>query len=327
MNNNILYDEANSKINNANTIALLTHINTDGDAVGSTLGIFHYLKNIGKKVDVFIDSVIPENLKFLNGIDVINNRQNKVYDLVIVLDCNDEFRIGSNRPLFYKYKNNSILFDHHIEGNTNFCKLNIIEKSSSTCEIIAKFLFYIGAEISEDVAKCLIVGTYTDTGKLSYNSATSDTFESLSKILQMSNISIDEVTYPLYNSVTKKEFEVRKLGYSRVEFLENEQIAIICLSNEDIQKLDVELFMTKSLLDIVMPLSSIKIVALINEFTPNTVYCSFRTKGDLSARKLAEFYGGNGHYNAAGCKIKNAILEAEKKNIIELCKKLLRGNL
>ena len=322
---NNLFDKANDLIQDASTIAIATHINTDGDAIGSTLGLYHYLKNIGKKVDVFIDSVIPENLKFLNGIEVINDRQYKSYDLFIALDCNDEFRLGNNRPLFYKYKNNSLLIDHHTEGNTNFCKVNIVIPASSTCEIISNFLFYIGADIDENIAKCLITGTYTDTGKLSYSSATYNTFNTLSKILENSKVSVDSVTYPLYNSVTKKEFEVRKLGYSRVEFLENDQIAIISLSNEDIKNLDIELFMTKSLLDIAMPLKSVKIVALITEFTPNTIHCSFRTKGELSARKLAEFYGGNGHHNAAGCKIKNSILEAEKVNIIELSKKLLRG--
>ena len=326
MNKN-LFDEASSKINEANTIAIITHINTDGDAVGSTLGFYHYLKNIGKKVDVFIDSVIPENLKFLDAIDKINDRQYKSYDLVVILDCNDEFRLGNNRPLFYKYKNNSMLFDHHTEGNTNFCKLNIVEKASSTCEIIANFLFYTGACIDENIAKCLIAGTYTDTGKLSYSSCSVDTFKTLAQILDDASMSIDEVTYPLYNSVTKKEFEVRKLGYSRIEFYEDDQIAMICLSNEDVKNLDIELFMTKSLLDLAMPLKSIKIVALVTEFAPNTVYCSFRTKGELSARKLAEYYGGNGHPNAAGCKIRNAILEAEKNNIIELSKKLLRGKL
>ena len=324
---NNLYDQAIEKIRSANSIVLLTHINTDGDAVGSTLGLYFYLKNIGKNVDVFIDSVIPENLKFLNGIEVINDRKFKSYDLVIVLDCNDEFRIGNNRPLFYKYKNNSILFDHHTEGNTRFCKLNIVEKSSSTCEIISNFLFYVGAELTEDIAKALIAGTYTDTGKLSYNSTTPETYESIAKILRDTKVTIDEVTYPLYNSVTKKEFEVRKLGYSKIEFFEDDQIAVVGLSNEDIKALDVELFMTKGLLDIAMPLSSVKIMALVTEFTPNTVFCSFRTKGNLSARKLAEYYGGNGHPNAAGCKIKNSIFEAEKANIIELCKKLLRGSL
>lgn len=323
---NNLFDKANELIKSSNTIAITTHINTDGDAIGSTLGLYHYLKNIGKQVDVFIDSVIPENLKFLNCIDIINDRKYKNYDLLIALDANDEFRLGNNRPLFYKYKNQSLLIDHHTVGSTNFCKINIVENASSTCEIIANFLFYIGAEITEDVAKCLLVGTYTDTGKLSYNSATPNTFNTIAEILRKSGVNIDKVTYPLYNSVTQKEFEVRKLGYSRVEFLEDNQIAVICLSYEDIKGLDIELFMTKSLLDIAMPLKTVKIVALITEFTPNTVYCSFRTKGELSARKLAEFYGGNGHPQAAGCKIKNAILEAEKKNIIELAKKLLKGN-
>ena len=325
--NNILFDKVNELISSADTIAICSHINTDSDAVGSSLGLYHYLKNIGKKVDVFIDSVIPENIKFLDEIEVINDRQYKVYDLFIALDSNDEFRLGNNRPLFYKYKNNSLQIDHHIEGNTQFCKINVVEKASSTCEIIAKFLFYIGANITPAIAKCLIAGTYTDTGKLSYSSATPDTFITISKLLEKSNINVDSVTYPLYNSVLKKEFEVRKLGYSKVEFFEDDQIAIICLSYEDIQNLGIELFMTKGLLDIVMPLKSIKIVALMTEFTPNTIYCSFRTKGDLSARRLAEFYGGNGHLNAAGCKIKSGILEAEKKTVIDNALKLIKGQL
>ena len=252
MNNNILFDKVNELISSANTIAICSHINTDCDAIGSSLGLYHFLKNIGKKVDVFIDSVIPENIKFLDGIEIINDRKYKTYDLFIALDSNDEFRLGNNRPLFYKYKNSSLQIDHHTEGNTQFCKVNIIQKASSTCEIIANFLFYIDAQINQTIAKCLIAGTYTDTGKLSYSSASHETFNIISRLLEQSGLSVDSVTYPLYNSVLKKEFEVRKLGYSRVEFFYDDKVAIICLSYDDIKKLDIELFMTKGLLDIVM---------------------------------------------------------------------------
>ena len=100
-------------------------------------------------------------------------------------------------------------------------KTNIIEDISSTCELVADFLFYVGDEIDEDVAKCLITGIFTDTGKLSYACAMPETFEIVSKLLKLSKTTINEILYPIYNSVSMEEFELRKYGYSKVEFFDD----------------------------------------------------------------------------------------------------------
>jgi len=323
---NSLFDKANELISAASNIAITTHINTDGDAVGSSLGLYNYLKDIGKNVDIFIDSIIPENLITLPGVEEINNKKYRDYDLLICLDSADEFRLGKNRELLHEYELKSLQFDHH-EVNSSYCKYNIVEVISSTCELLSNFLLYIDAAINPVIARCLVTGIYTDTGKLGFPSVTPKTFNTVARLLEESGMSIDEVTYPLYNSVTKKEFEVRKMGYSRVEFFENETVAIVALSYEDIAKLDLELFMTKSLVDLALPLKTIKAVVLMTEFTPNTVFCSIRTKGDVSAKRLAALYGGNGHPNAAGCKIRRCIFEAEKKIMAENAIRLVRGTL
>ena len=323
---NSLFDEVYGKIAEANVIAIATHINVDGDAMGSSLGLYNHLKNIGKSVDIFIDSVIPENLRTLPGVDEINNKKYKNYDLLICMDSADEFRLGKNRELLHNYELKSVQFDHH-EVNTRYAKTNVIGVMSSASELFADYLFYTDSIITKDMARCLITGMYTDTGKLSFSSVTPKTFTVISRLLEESGINIEEVTYPLYNSVTKKEFEVRKLGYTKIEFYENDEIAIVALSYEDICKLDIELFMTKSLVDLALPLKTVKVVVLMTEFTPNTVFCSFRTKGDVSAKRLAMVYGGNGHPNAAGCKMRRCIFEAEKKGVIENAKKLLKGTL
>ena len=323
---NHLFDKANELINGASTIVIATHVNTDGDAVGSSLGLYNYLKDIGKNVDIFIDSVIPENLITIPGVENINEKTIRDYDLLICLDSADEFRLGRNRDILHRYELRSLQFDHH-EVNSNFCKTNIVEVRSSTCEMIADFLIYLNAEITSKIARCLITGIYTDTGRLGFSSVKPQTFMAVAELLSRSGMSIDEATYPLYNSVTMKEFEVRKIGYSKVEFYEENQVAIVALSYEDIAKLDLELFMTKSLVDLAMPLKNIKCVVLMTEFTPNTVFCSIRTKGDVSAKRLAAIYGGNGHPNAAGCKMRRCIFEAEKKIMTENAIRLVRGTL
>lgn len=323
MNNN-LFDKALELIQDANYICITTHINTDGDAVSSSLGLYGWLIKKGKKVDVCIDSIIPDNFLSLPNASIINQKKYNKYDLVVALDAADEFRLGKNKQIVLDNKLHSLQFDHHFDANNSFCKTNIIEDISSTCELVADFLFYVGDEIDEDVAKCLITGIFTDTGKLSYACAMPETFEIVSKLLKLSKTTINEILYPIYNSVSMEEFELRKYGYSKVEFFDDYKIAMICLSYEDIQRTHVELYSTKGLLDLVLPLKSVKIVALMTEFTPNTISCSFRTKGNINANELASFYGGGGHFNAAGCKIKKSILEAEKQSVLSLATKLIR---
>ena len=130
----------------------------------------------------------------------INNKKFKTYDLFIAMDSADEFRLGRNKELLHEYELNSIQFDHH-EVNSGFAKINVVGVVSSACELFANFLFHVDACINSEIARCLITGIYTDTGKLGFSSVTPKTFATVSRLLEESGINIEEVTYPLYNSL------------------------------------------------------------------------------------------------------------------------------
>ncbi|MBI4744419.1 MAG: bifunctional oligoribonuclease/PAP phosphatase NrnA [Actinobacteria bacterium] len=166
---------------------ILTHVQPDGDAFGSVLGLAMLLKKMGKNVFLSIDKDmrIPPQYSFLPGVELIKSINDYHNDFVnfIVLDCGSIERLGSWEQIAKNAKN-IINIDHH-KSNTRFGTLNYIdEKSSSSSEMVYKLSLNLGVEIDKDIALCLYVGIVTDTGKFQYSNTTSKTFKNALKLIK-----------------------------------------------------------------------------------------------------------------------------------------------
>ena len=292
-------------IKNANTIAIFSHYKTDCDAVCSSLSLKLLVENLGKKADVFIDSTFAHQMYSLPYFDCINNKTCEKYDLYICLDCATQDRLGKNKFKIMKNRASSAQMDHH-GTNEKYCKYNYIdEKASSTCELIADFANVLGVKISKDVARLLLTGIYTDTGKLSFSNTTEHTMLVAGKLLSIFGDSMAKVTEPIFASKTFNEFELTKLAYDRLKFYENNRIALMDIDRTDFEKLNITMDETHGLADIGTSLEDVQIMFMISEdmVQDDCFYVSIRSKGDVSSRQVAESFGGGGHVNASGCKV------------------------
>ena len=290
------------RIKNANDITIFAHAKTDGDAIGSALAFFYYVKELGKNANLVVDSVIPSNIAWLPGIENFNTKKVNGGDLAIVVDSATLDRLGRNKFKLAKF-NYSILIDHH-QDCERFAKMNLVKPGySSTAEYIYDLFVKYDQNISLSVARNLLVGILTDSGGLKYNSATPDTFRKVASLLEITNESIDKYSVPLFQSLPYNVFMLKKYAYDHVKFYCDNQIAIFELPYELLQEFNIDITDTKIVLEIGQSLETTKIIASICEAEKGTNYVSFRSKGNIDVNEIAATFGGGGHVQASGCKI------------------------
>lgn len=311
-------------INSNKTFSIYVHINVDFDAIGSSLALKRVLEKMGKTAHVFVDSVLPLNAKMFLDVEKINNEKLKEYDACIILDSSDENRLGR---LKYKYRKNvktSILIDHHI-GSELFAR-NCYSNSevSSTCEIIYNLIKMLNIDIDEEISKLLISGIYTDTGSLKFSNTKPSTFKALTELLEKSGKFMDEITYPIFNSLSKQAFDLRKLANDKVKFFDNDTFAITILTAKDFKSVGATMEDTEGVVDLPMQIESVKVNVLMSEDSSeeNVFRISIRSKGNISARNIALEFGGGGHQKASGCKVSDSAENIEKKMIDAIRKEM-----
>lgn len=290
-------------LDNAKNVSIYTHINTDCDAIGSSLALREVLLQKGKNVDVFVNSDFPSNFSFYGDLSFINQKTCiEKYDLVVCLDCATEGRLGKYKFNYRKGIKNTLSIDHHTFSNENYCKLNYLKEASSTCEILFDIFSQMNVFVTEKIARMLLSGILTDTGRLTH-SANSKTFMIVSKLLKFSKINIEEVTTPLFNSISINVFSLIKKAYEKIEFYADKKLALIMFSQEDYKETNTKLDDIDAIPDMPLQIDDVKFSIVASEDDKGYFRVSFRSKGELSARKVSESFGGGGHLNASGCKI------------------------
>ncbi len=312
-------------INNAKNIAILSHIKTDCDAVCSSLAFKLGLEGIGKNADVYIDSGFSEQMVTLPYFDKVNNPTCKTYDLYVCLDNADIDRLGKYKYKIMKHRAISVQLDHH-GTNTRYCKINYVnEKYAATCELLYDFFGAMNIKINSVMARLMLTGIYTDTGKLSYSNTTANTLFVASRLLKIYGESLDTVCQPIFSSKTYPEFCINKIAYNNAEFFCDNKIGIIVITTENFKSANATIDDTHGLTDILLSVKSIGIAICISQdiSQDNCYFVSVRTKGELSARNIAEVFGGGGHFNASGCKIFDTLQNA-KQNLLQAAKEELK---
>ncbi len=314
MNKNELQKISNI-ISSYKSFAIYGHMKTDFDSIGSCLSLKRVLENMGKTAHVFMDSELLPNGKIFLDYGKINNEKAPAYDVAVVLDCNDESRLGRLR---YKYRKNvktTIEIDHHL-GNEGFARANyIVEGESSTCELMCNLYEYMKVKLDKETAKLLLTGIYTDTGCFKFSNTHSSTYMWASKLIKIADISIDEMTNPIFRSMTIPGFNLTKLAYNNTKFFEDGKVAIICLSAEDFESVGATFEETKGIVEVAMQLESVKIMALVSEnpLERGVQYISIRSKAPYSSCNVAMQFGGGGHEQAAGCRVNDDQKAASEK--------------
>lgn len=296
------FSKAFQVLNNANKIAIFTHANVDGDAIGSAFAFYFYLKGKGKEVDVFTKTTMPNQLKFLELEHLINKKTCGNYDLAIAVDCNVAEMMNVYAEKFLSIENN-MQFDHH-PNNPNYAKYNITDHTrSSASELIADFFLSNNALLDENIAKCLLTGIIADSGGFKFTNTSKKTMEIVWRLLSDYDIELNYLMSNLFESEEPSYLDLYKEAINNTKLIENNRVAIIVIPNSFYKRTGIDPNGAKNLTRIGTEIKSVIATALIAEVEPNVCKVSFRSRGGYDCSECAKVFGGGGHRQASGCKI------------------------
>lgn len=313
-----------------NRVIICTHVNPDGDAIGSSLALKHFLERKGKSVAVVVPNIFPDFLKWLPGADSIliyTNQKHKEQakaaieqaELVIVCDLNQPNRLALLEQNVMQSKAPRILIDHHLDPDRDFCQHIISEpEMCATGEVICCLLSEQGEldSISEDEATCLYTAMMCDTGAFSFNSSRPIIYEYISRLLAR-GIDKDQIYRNVFWTAT--EGRLRLQGYLlfvNMKVLHDRHTAIMTLTNEERRRFKVKNGDTEGFVNIPLTMLGMRLSIFINEDTehPGIMKLSLRSVGDFPCDQMASrFFGGGGHKNASGGKLQCSMAEALEK--------------
>lgn len=291
-------------------VVILTHRNPDGDAIGSSLGLQHFLNKNGHQARVIVPSEFPDFLDWLPGAaeitvydDEVETAQEQMRraSLFFILDLNSFDRIDKVSSNLAKDKRPRIMIDHHLYPEPIADHMFSDTTASSTCELIYDFVEKLGMlrDLDKNIADCLYTGIITDTGGFKY--ATSPKlFRVVSGLLE-AGADDYKVNDRIWNSATEKQ--LRLLGHclaNRMEISPEYRTGLIYLTREDYNDFDIKRGDTEGVVNYLLRMPQIMIAAFIHE-QPTIVKLSLRSKGDMDVQQIckAHFRGG-GHRNASG---------------------------
>lgn len=286
-------------INNAEKILIIGHSRPDGDCIGAGLALRRVCINNGKACDFVFDSPVPQHFSFVPDFDVLSVMNSDCYDLVICVDCGDNFRMGRFAAQFNKAKH-TVNIDHHISNN-RFAEMNVVlPDASSTCEIMFDLLNATG-DIDDKVAYYLYIGLSTDTGHFMHNNVTSHVFE-IASILTSYKISPYEIARDLYKNATVGKVKLISKAISSMRFFADGKVCLITVTPEILKECDCVLADTEGIIDYGMMISSVDVAICTTQYSELSYKVSFRSKSvDVAA--AAAVFGGGGHKLAAGCSV------------------------
>lgn len=291
-------------------IVITTHRNPDGDAMGSSLGLYHFLVGLGHSVHVITPSEYPEVFSWMPDAERIT-----IYDiepeyskelveraeLIFFLDFNGLDRIDKLGELIDPVKAAKIMIDHHLYPEPCADYILSDTSASSTCELVFDFIHQLemASHLNLPIAECLFTGILTDTGSFKYS-----TSAKLYRIVaDLVELGVDDYKLQdrIFNSM--KEKHLRLLGHclnNRMEILEEYNTGIITLTKDDYSDFDIQRGDTEGIVNFLLKVKNVKMAAFITE-QPTIVKISLRSKGAFSVQEIAKrHFRGGGHRNASG---------------------------
>jgi bifunctional oligoribonuclease and PAP phosphatase NrnA len=293
-------------------IVIVSHVNPDGDAVGSTLGFYHFLKKDHfTHVDLILPGAFPSFLSWLPGSDVIliadQDEQQALQkineaDVIFCLDFNDPARSGKLADAIKNSKCSKVLIDHHPDPMEGFDIIISETQVSSTAELVYEVIVALQKQhlVDLQIAQCLYTGIITDTGSFSYACNIPRTYFITGTFMEM-GLDGEKIHRLIYD--TSSEDRMRLLGFclsQRLKVMSDHKTAFIYLSASDLNEFKYKEGDTEGVVNYALSLRGIHIAAFFTQ-RKEQVKISFRSEGEINVNILArKYFNGGGHKNASG---------------------------
>ena len=315
------YEKIKEAIQSAKKILIISHVNPDGDALGSTCGLYSAIyHNLKKRCDICTLTYVSPIYNFLPNMENAKHTFDTsiVYDLVITVDVASIDRISDMKPLFDRAKM-TVNIDHH-KTNNNFGDLNyVLPEASSAGEVLFKLFELWDWKIDLDTAECIYTAILTDTGGFRFDNTSSDVFLIASELVKI-GVNPNKVYTYCYELKSKNYIMFQNYCVQKAVFSEDNKIAYTTVYKKDLEKFYAKDDYTEGLAESLRAIDTTDIAFVVKEVEPNKISkISMRSKL-YDVAKICSNFGGGGHSRAAGCTIKSGVESAVKKVLGEIKK-------
>ncbi len=318
-------NELKKLLSSTKKIAIIPHKNPDGDAIGSTLALWHYLVNTGHTASIVAPNDYPKFLKWMPGSDKIlnfekENSQSKACinnaDIIFTLDFNHLGRVGQMSDILESAQATFVMVDHHQEPS-DYAKIMYSDvKMSSTCEMVYVLINQLGRKnsITPEMANCIYTGIMTDTGSFKFAATTSNTHRVIADLMDK-GAEGTEIHHRIYDTNSPSRLHLLGCALKNMVILEEFSTAYITLSQDELDTFNYQKGDTEGFVNYGLTLDGIKFAVIFIENREEGIYkISFRSVGEFSVNDFArQHFSGGGHTNAAGGKSDDTLEETITK--------------
>ncbi|MGD2279096.1 MAG: bifunctional oligoribonuclease/PAP phosphatase NrnA [Candidatus Omnitrophota bacterium] len=303
------------------------HINPEGDSIGSQLSMYYILKKMGKKAVMAGYYIVPENLRFLSGVESISEKLPEGFqpEVAIVLDCPTKDRLGK-AARYLEGVQLIVNIDHHISNNF-FGNINWVEpESSSVGEMIYGIVEKLEMGIDRNIGEALYAAIVTDTGMFNYDNTSGRTHRIAGALIE-SGINPKAMHSNIFENKSLSQIKMLGRVLATIEVEEDGKLAYMCLTRKMHEEEGVRSVATEEFINYPRSIKGVEVAVFFKErlSAPGSIDVSFRSSERINVDTIAACFGGGGHKRASGCVIKGALEEVQGKVLAE-ARSALREN-
>ncbi|NUY82438.1 bifunctional oligoribonuclease/PAP phosphatase NrnA [Flavobacterium sp. MAH-1] len=319
------FQEINALLASPKNIAIIPHRSPDGDAMGSTLGLYHFLKKLGQKPVVIAPNEFPDFLAWLPSSETVKIFEKdkeavseilEKADIVFTLDFNALHRTGEMEHTLARLKATFIMIDHHQKPDDYATYTFSNTSYGSTCEMVYDFILGLGKAdlLDKTIATCIYCGIMTDSGSFRFPSTTSKTHRIVADLIDL-GVENGYIHNSVYDSNTYNSLQLLGRALQNLKIIPNKKTSYTSLSAQELEDFRYVKGDTEGIVNYGLSLKGIVMTAIFIEHKDeNIIKISFRSKGDVDVNQFArEHFNGGGHINAAGGKSLTSLQETIHK--------------
>lgn len=309
-------------IREARKIAIVSHVNPDGDTIGCAAAMRLGLLSLGKEVEMYCEDPVPEYLAFLPGVYMFRTpgENDGPFDLLLSVDVSDIKRMGKCEAL-RKVSRKTAQIDHH-GTNPEFMEINSVDGDvPAACVLVREQLKALGVELTEDIAKCLYTGISTDTGNFAFSTTSAECFEVMSELIQ-AGLPLAELNRMLFRVKSRPHIKLLGRALESLTFRGYGQIAVMKLTQKDFEDSNATGEHADTIVNYGLDTIGTTMALLARETTGGMIKMSLRAKEPARVDDVAQIFNGGGHEQAAGITMPGTLDEATERVLAEMERKI-----
>ena len=319
------HDEFRRFIDSHTEFLILSHVDPDGDAIGSSLGLAWTLRALGKSIVVVTESPLPDSLRFLPGSEWVKRPADvkRTFGAVFVLDCSSLDRVGPAAAGLVAPGADVASVDHHA-ANDSFGDPRLVNvEASATAELIYEILDAYGTPLEPEVAECLYIGLASDTGAFRYQNTTPRALRLAARLVEH-GAQPSTAADALYGHKSEASLRILGLALASLEKRAGGQVGAITISREMFERAGASSEDADGIVQFAKSLDGARVGVLIQEVSPGEIRMSLRSDGTVDVNQVAGLFGGGGHKNAAGARVRGD-LSRVRGDLLEALDRAVNG--